>query len=216
MKSENYTVIAGWMRTELGLTGNELLIYACIYGFSQTDDQKYTGGLKYLEDLCGASKNTIRSCLARLVDKGLIERDEIVVGGVTFVHYGSSKVPGGGSKIDPVGQKLTGGGSKIDPNNKIINKSKDECKYIYNNNYNNIVSSYTSSEDLQNAIYDFIKMRQMIKKPMTDRALKTLLKRLDTLAVFEEGKIMVLEQSILNGWQNIFEVKKLIYKEDES
>lgn len=35
VKNENYLVIQGWMITELKLKGNELLIYAIIYGFSR-------------------------------------------------------------------------------------------------------------------------------------------------------------------------------------
>ena len=35
VEKENYVVVQGWMITELGLKGNELLIYAVIHGFSQ-------------------------------------------------------------------------------------------------------------------------------------------------------------------------------------
>ena len=37
VKNENYLVIQGWMIAELKLKGNELLIYAIIYGFSQNN-----------------------------------------------------------------------------------------------------------------------------------------------------------------------------------
>ena len=36
---ENYITVQGWMVTDLNLKGNELLIYACIYGFSQAENQ---------------------------------------------------------------------------------------------------------------------------------------------------------------------------------
>ena len=32
---DNYVAIQGWMITDLNLKGNDLLIYAVIYGFSQ-------------------------------------------------------------------------------------------------------------------------------------------------------------------------------------
>ena len=44
VKSENYITIQGWMVTELKLKGNELLIYALIFGFTQTTNHK--GGTK--------------------------------------------------------------------------------------------------------------------------------------------------------------------------
>ena len=37
MNADNYINIQGWMRTDLDLKGNELLVYAIIYGFSQTE-----------------------------------------------------------------------------------------------------------------------------------------------------------------------------------
>ena len=39
IKNENYVLIQGWMINELKLKGNELLIYALIYGFSQAENQ---------------------------------------------------------------------------------------------------------------------------------------------------------------------------------
>ena len=36
------------MITELELKGNELLVYAIINGFSQSEDQEFSGSLSYL------------------------------------------------------------------------------------------------------------------------------------------------------------------------
>jgi phage replication O-like protein O len=57
------------------------------------------------------------------------------------------------------------------------------------------------------ALDDFKKMRKLIKKPMTERAVTMLLNKLDKLADTEERKIAILEQSILNCWQDIYELK---------
>lgn len=70
-----------------------------------------------------------------------------------------------------------------------------------------IISSYTNDVDVQNAIYEFIKMRKTIKKPMTSRALNLLLNKLDKLASDNNTAIEILNQSILNCWQGIFEIK---------
>ena len=47
---ENYITIQGWMRTELELKGNDLMVYAIIYGFSQSESNRFTGSLQYLAD----------------------------------------------------------------------------------------------------------------------------------------------------------------------
>lgn len=61
---------------------------------------------------------------------------------------------------------------------------------------------------LERAIDDFKDFRKKIKKPMTDRAIELLKTELDKLASDDDTKIKILEQSIFNGWQGVFELKK--------
>lgn len=77
MDNENYINIQGWMRTTLGLTGPRLMAYAIVYGFSQDGVSYFSGGLKYIMDWCGCSKNTARKLLQSLTDAGLIERTDV-------------------------------------------------------------------------------------------------------------------------------------------
>lgn len=41
IKDENHIVIEGWMVTKLKLVGNELIIFALIYGFSQLEEHSF-------------------------------------------------------------------------------------------------------------------------------------------------------------------------------
>lgn len=88
VNDNNFVTIQGWMRTKLGLKGNELLAYAVIYGFSQTDGAKFTGSRKYLAEWCGCSIATIDRTLNSLVDKGLISRtSHVTKHGYRAVEY---------------------------------------------------------------------------------------------------------------------------------
>nr|UVX39250.1 MAG: Replication initiator protein A (RepA) N-terminus [Bacteriophage sp.] len=78
VNDNNFVTIQGWMRTKLNLKGNELLAYAVIYGFSQTDGARFAGSRKYLAEWCGCSMATIDRTLNSLVDKGLISRTSYV------------------------------------------------------------------------------------------------------------------------------------------
>ena len=72
VKNENHIVIHGWMVNKLGLKGNELLVYAIIYGFSQTEGQKYIGSLQYLADWTNSTKQgVIKSLIRRSVMRWL-------------------------------------------------------------------------------------------------------------------------------------------------
>ena len=71
-----------------------------------------------------------------------------------------------------------------------------------------LIFKYTSNPDLNKAIKDFVDMRKRIKKPLTERALDILFVKLDTLSGGNDSnKIKILENSILNCWQGIFELK---------
>lgn len=87
MKSENYYVINGWMRNELKLKGNHLLVYAIIYGFSQVPGTKYTGSLRYLSEASGVPRRTLIRVLNDLVRDGLIVKEPRDINGVTINDY---------------------------------------------------------------------------------------------------------------------------------
>ena len=87
MQAEQFITIQGWMRTQLNLKGNDLLVYAIIYGFSQDGETHFTGSLQYLADWCGATKQGVQKNLKNLIDKGYIEKFEVEKNGVRFCEY---------------------------------------------------------------------------------------------------------------------------------
>lgn len=74
VKDNNFIAIQGWMRTRLNLKGNELLIYALVYGFSQDGNSRFTGTRKYIAEWCGCSLDTVDRSLSSLVGKGLLAK----------------------------------------------------------------------------------------------------------------------------------------------
>ena len=124
-----YFTILQEMR-DLGLKGNELLVFAVIHGFSQGRQGCYKGSLAYLQETCGISRRSAIYILKSLIEKGLIEKTEINQNGVKIVSYsvGEKFAPGVQNLHEGV-KNLHQGGEKIAPNN-----------YIDNNIYNNILS----------------------------------------------------------------------------
>ena len=71
-----------------------------------------------------------------------------------------------------------------------------------------VIEKYGKDECLIDTFKDFVIMRKAIKKPLTERATKVLLGKLDKLANGDkELVIKILEQSILNNWQSVYELK---------
>jgi hypothetical protein len=62
------------MVNDLELHGNELTLYAIIYGFSQDGRSEFVGSISYITEWLGCSRPTAIKALANLVEKGLISK----------------------------------------------------------------------------------------------------------------------------------------------
>ena len=153
ISDENYILIQGWMRTEMGLSGAALMVYATIYGFSQTGNCYYSGSIDYLAEWAGVKRRQVISILKDLTESGYIEKNEV---GYNRFRYRTDRemVQNArrewckndtidGAKMTPDGAKMTPDGAKMTPNN------------IYNNNINNInINTHTAGarEEVPDAV----------------------------------------------------------------
>lgn len=87
LSNKNYINIQAWMVKELNLTGNDLICYALIYGFSQDGKSEFNGSLSYIAEWLNTSRQTARLIIKRLVDNGVIEKRDTVINGVKFCRY---------------------------------------------------------------------------------------------------------------------------------
>ena len=175
VKNENYISIQGWMVNELNLKGNELLVYAIIYGFSQEENQKFAGSIQYLANWIGSSKQTVFNCLKSLIEKELIEKKETFINGVKFCEYQSKFLMG-------VVKIFDGGSQKIRPNN--INNNID---YINNN---------SSSIEKCDTIYDFLEQN-------FGRTLNSI--EIEMIREWNDNELTryAIKQAVLNGKYNV-------------
>ena len=87
-------------------------------------------------------------------------------------------------------------------------KDKNIKKEKKKSEFDLIIENYTNDLQLRNTIYEFIKMRKAIKAAMTSNALKLMLSKLDKLSSGDKDKkFKILEQSIMNSWKGLFELK---------
>ena len=76
INDENYILIQGWMRTEMGLSGAALMVYATIYRFSQTGNCYYSGSIDYLAEWAGVQRRQVMRILKEFTEAGYIEKTE--------------------------------------------------------------------------------------------------------------------------------------------
>ena len=92
--ADAYTVIHGWMVDELGLAGNDLLIYAVIYGYTAAGGE-FTGGAQHLRKMTGASRETVMRALRELTERDLIDRRKVTVKDGSATYYTTKSIHGG-------------------------------------------------------------------------------------------------------------------------
>lgn len=157
IKNENFILIQGWMINNLKLSGNDLLVYAIIYGFTQDGEQWFEGSRSYLGEWCNSTKQGIQKNLKRLVESNLILKKETFINNVKFCKYKANpehtpqKEKNGvdvpkdtpsqhslpGATVAPSKQSLPGGGQQSLPGGR-----QQSCPYnidIDNIDINNIV-----------------------------------------------------------------------------
>jgi len=151
INERNFITLEGWMRTDLKLSGNELIVYAIIYGFSQNKQGTFAGSLQYLADWVGCSKRTVMRTLNRLVEEKFITKTETALNNnekrVSYqADRGCDKLSGGVTNCQGGGDKMSlgvvtncqGGGDKMSTNINIYNNT--------NNNHRDINNVHSCSE----------------------------------------------------------------------
>lgn len=129
MKPTDYIVIQAPMVTELGLSGNRLIIYALIHGFCKDGEHKFIGSINYICGWTNLSRNTVITTLKSLVDDGLLVKEEYTQNNVRFCSY---QIRGSAKIALPV-QKLHYPSKKSAPNNILYNKPTNNNQPTNNN-----------------------------------------------------------------------------------
>ena len=211
----SYTVIDNEIiRADLKATQKIVLITILSY-HNKERGYSYPSHSDLMRDCCIKDKNTLIKAIKDLEALGYLKKETIKgVGNRYYIEevgknkttekISSVKNPTGGvwktqlevcEKPNTINTKTN---TKINTNNK---KEKEKT------NIDKIINTYTENNSLVEAIKDFIKMRKTIKKPITDRGLKMILNKLDQYGDNDLEKIEILENSIMNCWQGVFELK---------
>ena len=153
IKQKSHIVIDAYM-LQLGLKGNELLIYALIAGFCQDGVSECWTSQETMAEWCGGiSTRAVRDILQNLITKKLITKKECLNKNVKYSYKVVEIVPelssneqevfstqqevfsGSDRNFFPVVQELSSGNNKIDNiyDNKIDNKTIKENIILSNN-----------------------------------------------------------------------------------
>lgn len=150
-------------------------------------------------------RDSVRNGLKELVENGYISRQKNSDGSLTYYIFEDKRQ----NNIKDYLQKSETENPKLE-NPKLDNPFVYKRKNTNNKRIIVIKEYIYKGEKFLETYSDFKNMRKNIKKPMTERAEKILLTKLKKLTGEnnEELAIKILEQSILNNWQDIYPLKE--------
>lgn len=211
INNNNYITIQGWMINDLNLKGNELILYALIYGFSQDGKSKFNGSLNYMMNWLNASRPTVVDTLKNLLNKNLIQKEKSEDGQICY--YWAT------SKEDLLVKKFNSTSKKTLPDQlKNLTRTSKETllnNNIYNNinntNDNNISVDNFSSEDFSEEIV----LEEEVKVKRIDNDFLEFAKGLKSYV--ENKKRIKVSNSQLDNWAKEIEklYKKIAFRGEE-
>ena len=187
----------------LDLNGNELLAYAIIDGYSANGQGCFYGSPAYLAELLNVSPRTVNNILAKLVERGLIRREEYRGRGIHTTSY-TTDVENRNAIFSDRNAKISNRKTKI--------SDADYYSSNENNNYNNIINNTTrakrassSSEIIQkfieagcsaDALRDWKAARK--SKPITEAVLQGMQREAAKAGITLADAVRICAE---NGWQ---------------
>ena len=190
-----------------------LYSYLCSYAFGK--DEAYPTVERIMQEL-NISENSFRRYRKELEDKGYITVEfKNIKGTNRNVYKINNSIE---QKKEP--QNLTpskfGTLPKSTPSKFGTQIIKDSKEYNNKNIINNKekkekterrFTSIYQSEEFKETFNEFIDMRKSIKKPATDKAIEMIIIKLEKVNN-EEQAIKMLERSIINNWQDVYEIQE--------
>lgn len=196
--------------------------------FNEVHEQNFINGKHWMYDTVANMQRflnfytdrTIKNSIGKLVEAGYLVRDNLsrdkynhtkwyalTEKGMAYANLNNTQK----SKFDR--EKISQ--SRKGKNFPIGDEKFSQSTIIQRNTNKGIQQSNTTADPfctgspaLDDALHGFEEMRKKLRKPLTDRAKKLTLGKLEKLAPGnEEMQIAILDQSIENSWQGVYPLK---------
>lgn len=218
INSKGFGTISKLVMQDQSLDIRAKAIYAYLNSFAGSGDTCFPSRDKICRDLC-ISKNTLSKYMKQLIEAGYISVSQAKNNG-KFSHNvyticgecsPCTNLPC--TKLPYTVERDTTIPYTVERDTNINNTKINNNKNKQSNNKQGtdsltaIVNGYTDNDELRLTISEFIKMRKLMKKPMTEFALRRMLANLDKLAQTDSEKVAILSQSIERSWLGVFPLK---------
>jgi len=218
IEDSNFVTIHGWAITQLHLTSDEAIVYSLVDGAGAIG---FSDSISYLASWIGASEDTARRILRRLVHAGILEEERAAGKPTTYrcIPLANCK----GSQIAR-GRKLQGGAAPAYIINNIEEKKTDEnpsqiarggglvdtIDNIYNENKNNNIIIEKEEKE----------KKRRFTKPTVEQIAEYCAKRQNDIIAeeffnFYESKGWMVGKSPMKNWQAAVRTWEIKHKNEK-
>lgn len=160
---------------------------------------------QYLAEFCQCSPSKVSSSISNLINYNYLYVKKFD-GRIRYLKSRLSKNENQTSKICKADYQNL---EEININNNTINNTTNKKKERKSTtSYDEIINSKINNQEIKDLLYEFIKMRTLKKKPMTDRALTIQINKLLRLSSNEEEQKEIIEKSIVKCWDEFYSLKR--------
>lgn len=219
IKNENYTTMCNTHLRDKNLSLKAKGLLSMM--LSLPDKWHYS--VKGLEGICKESKNTINSVLNELeYNNYLVRRRRYCNGKISeweyiifennenhdeeLLHLKNEDIENEDIEIQDIENRDVYKITK-ELSTKELNTNEYKEKNIKKESVNSVIAEYTGNKDLQDALHGFVEMRNKARKPLTVRAMKLSLNKLNELALDDVTKIAIVNQSIVHSWSTFYKLQ---------
>jgi len=183
------------------------------------DDGTCWPSLKHIAEDCEITTRSVRDQINHLKKLGFVSIQSRYADGRQKSNYYQLHLDGGrGNEVPPGGNEVPGEGERgsspggndvppIEPVRGTCNRTKEKTRASKKPTTDELMAEIPAGVD-QSLWSDWIEHRQEIKKPLTIRAARALATQLKKFQANGHSADDVLRQSIINGWQGVFEPKE--------
>ena len=231
MNKGYYAIIPANVRYDKDLPANAKLLYGEITALCNEKGYCWASN-GYFADLYGVSKVTVSRWIKALSDKGYITTEvelkensnEVLHRYIKIVDTPINKNVGTSPQnckeginknVNTLPTKMLRGLNKNVKGNNTVNNTinntvdnkKERKKGAEQTDYDQIINSLIFNEEVKTELYEFIKMRKFIKKPLTNKGLELIIDELLKLSTNPDEQIEILDSSIANNWAGLYPLK---------
>ena len=211
--------------TQLGVYHLPLKKAALELGYSldavMTLLDRFQNKYKIIRYNCETSEVAIKNYLVHSIVRGgkpvadCLEKDLKAVKDISLVGYVINHISNTDNKnindtvMDFINKHNDIHNDNDNDNERYVNDSYHDSSRKPKNQPKQPIVYFPNDENLNKVFADYVAMRKQIKAPMTDRAIDLAIKKLNELSNGDnETAIKILEQSIMNSWKGLFELKE--------